>query len=76
MLWKPPFRAEITGVAKPGRNQLTVRVTNFWPNRIIGDQFLSPDKRLTRTNIRKLTKDTPLADAGLLGPVRVLPAER
>jgi hypothetical protein len=43
--------------------------------RIIGDQFLPPGKRFTRTNIRKLTKDTPLADSGQLGPVRVLAEE-
>ena len=48
---------------------LEVEVVNFWPNRIIGDQSLPPEKRLTRTNIRKLTKDTPLMPSGLLGPV-------
>ena len=42
---------------------------DFWPNRIIGDQFLPPEKRLTRTTITKLTKDPPLIESGLLGPV-------
>ena len=53
-------------------NSLEVEVVNFWPNRIIGDQFMPPEKRFTRTNIRKLTRDTPLMDSGLLGPVRLL----
>jgi hypothetical protein len=28
-------------------------------------------ERLTLTNIRKLTKDTPLMESGLLGPVKL-----
>jgi hypothetical protein len=76
ILWALPFRVDMTDAVKPTGNSLEIEVVNFWPNRIIGDQFLSPDKRLTRTNIRKLTKDTPLMDSGLLGPVRVLAEER
>ncbi|HWI55987.1 MAG TPA: glycosyl hydrolase, partial [Bacillota bacterium] len=72
ILWKPPTRIEITSAAKPGKNHLVVRVTNFWPNRIIGDQLLPPAQRVTRTNIRKLTNDTPLMPSGLLGPVRLV----
>jgi hypothetical protein len=76
ILWAPPFRVDVTDVIKPTGNSLEIEVVNFWPNRIIGDQSLPPEKRLTRTNIRKLTKDTPLMDSGLLGPVRVLAEER
>jgi hypothetical protein len=76
ILWTVPFRVDVTGVVKPAGNSLEIEVVNFWPNRIIGDQSLSPDKRLTRTNIRKLTKTTPLMDSGLLGPVRILAEER
>jgi hypothetical protein len=72
ILWKPPFRVDFTGAAKPGKNQLVVHVTNFWPNRIIGDQFLPENQRVTRTNIRQLTKQSRLMPSGLLGPVRVL----
>ena len=76
ILWALPFRLDMTDAVKPAGNNLEIEVVNFWPNRIIGDQFLSSDKRLTRTNIRKLTKDTPLMNSGLLGPVRVLAEER
>jgi hypothetical protein len=72
IVWKPPFGVDITAAARPGKNRLTVRVTNFWPNRIIGDQFLPEAERVTRTNIRQLTPKTPLMPSGLLGPVRVL----
>jgi len=76
ILWAMPFRVDVTDAIKPAGNDLEIEVVNFWPNRIIGDQFLAPEKRFTRTNIRKLTKDTPLLDSGLLGPVRVLAEER
>ncbi|HWQ52495.1 MAG TPA: glycosyl hydrolase [Bryobacteraceae bacterium] len=42
-LWKPPFRVEITDVAKAGENDLEVKVVNLWPNRMIGDEQLPPD---------------------------------
>ena len=43
VLWKPPFRVNITTAAKPGVNHLIVKVTNLWPNRLIGDEQLPPD---------------------------------
>ncbi|RYX80646.1 hypothetical protein EON83_27615 [bacterium] len=43
VLWKPPFRVNVTQAAKAGANQLTVKVTNLWPNRLIGDEQLPPD---------------------------------
>jgi hypothetical protein len=75
IVWAPPFRVEITGALKPAGNVLQVEVCNFWPNRIIGDDPLPPEKRFTKTNIRKLTKDTPLMPSGLFGPVRILTTE-
>ncbi|HTR43503.1 MAG TPA: glycosyl hydrolase [Pseudomonadales bacterium] len=42
-LWKPPFRVNITAAVKPGTNKLLVKVTNLWPNRLIGDEQLPPD---------------------------------
>ncbi len=42
-LWKPPFRIRVDGVAKSGANTLEVRVTNLWPNRMIGDAALPDD---------------------------------
>ncbi|HOC01780.1 MAG TPA: hypothetical protein PKM43_23905, partial [Verrucomicrobiota bacterium] len=76
VVWKPPFGVDVTGALRKERNVLFVRVTNFWPNRIIGEQSMPPDQRWTRTNIRKLTKDTPLMESGLLGPVRLSAARQ
>ena len=69
--WAPPFRVDISRALKPGANQLEIEVVNFWPNRIIGDQSLPEAQRLTRTNVRKLTADTPLMPSGLFGPVKL-----
>ncbi len=43
VLWKPPFRVEVTGVARAGENHLEVEVTNLWPNRLIGDEQYPDD---------------------------------
>ena len=43
VLWKPPFRVRVDGVAKPGANRLVVRVTNLWHNRMVGDATLPED---------------------------------
>ena len=45
VLWKPPFRVDLTGVLTTGENQLEVRVTNLWPNRLIGDEQLPEDSQ-------------------------------
>jgi hypothetical protein len=98
VLWKPPFRVNITAAAKPGANQLVVKVTNLWPNRLIGDEQLPPDcewdgkqlkawpqwlldgkpsptGRLTFTTWHHWTKDSPLLESGLLGPVTLRTSE-
>ena len=44
-LWKAPFRLDVTSWLKDGRNTLEVKVTNLWPNRLIGDENYPPDAR-------------------------------
>jgi hypothetical protein len=53
ILWKPPFRADITKAAKVGANQLVVKITNLWPNRLIGDEQLSPDTEWNKDGIKE-----------------------
>jgi len=43
VLWKRPYRVEITAAARAGENQLEVEVANLWPNRLIGDELLPED---------------------------------
>ena len=44
ILWKPPFRVEVTDALVSGENELEVRITNLWPNRLIGDEQLPLDR--------------------------------
>ncbi|HEX9782244.1 MAG TPA: hypothetical protein VGA56_05865 [Opitutaceae bacterium] len=37
LLWKPPFHADVTSAVRPDVNRLEIKVTNLWPNRLIGD---------------------------------------
>jgi len=43
ILWKPPFRVEISKELKAGKNELEVKVTNLWVNRMIGDEYFPDD---------------------------------
>lgn len=40
LLWKAPFSCDITKAIYVGMNQLEVKVTNLYPNRLIGDEYL------------------------------------
>lgn len=43
LLWKAPYRCDLTAALKSGKNQLEIEVTNLWPNRLIGDERLPAD---------------------------------
>jgi hypothetical protein len=80
IVWKPPYRIEITKAARAGQNKLEIEITNTWANRLVGDAQLPPDQRYCRTNIThsgtpgKQWKDIPLRESGLLGPVKLIQA--
>ena len=40
VVWKEPYRVDITQLVRPGENRLEVAVTNLWTNRLIGDEQL------------------------------------
>lgn len=43
ILWKPPYRVDVTPLVKAGDNELEIQVVNLWPNRMIGDDLLPED---------------------------------
>ncbi|HVT89484.1 MAG TPA: glycosyl hydrolase [Tepidisphaeraceae bacterium] len=47
ILWKLPFRVDLTDAVHPGDNDLVVKVTNLWPNRLIGDEQLPAENEYT-----------------------------
>lgn len=69
--WTKPFRVNLSGAVKSGRNDLEIDIVNLWPNRLVGDAHLPPEKWFCKTNVRTFTKDHPLRPSGLLGPVLV-----
>lgn len=70
--WTRPYRLNITEAMHSGSNQLDIEVTNTWANRLIGDQRLPEEKRITRTTAPFRLEGKVLNEAGLLGPVRIL----
>ncbi|MDR1817478.1 MAG: hypothetical protein LBR07_04750 [Puniceicoccales bacterium] len=75
VVWTKPARIAIpAGVLRTGTgaaNTLEIEVTNLWMNRLIGDEQLPKEQRITETNMHKFTAATPLLPSGLLGPVRL-----
>jgi len=43
ILWKPPYRVDITDAVKSGENILEIKVVNLCVNRMIGDELLPED---------------------------------
>jgi hypothetical protein len=74
ILWKPPFRADVTSALRPGSNHLEVKITNLWPNRIIGDQQPNATRKYAWLDYRPFKASTPLLESGLMGPVKLLRA--
>lgn len=71
ILWKTPFKMDVTDALKNGENQLEIRVTNLWVNRLIGDAQPGVTNKITFTTMPFYQADAPLQPSGLLGPVRL-----
>jgi alpha-L-rhamnosidase/Glycosyl hydrolases family 2, sugar binding domain len=72
ILWKTPFKVDVTSALRPGSNQIEVKVTNLWVNRLIGDQQSYALKKYAFTDFAPYKADSPLLLSGLLGPVHLL----
>ncbi|HEY1649850.1 MAG TPA: glycosyl hydrolase [Terracidiphilus sp.] len=70
-LWRQPFAARIDPFVHVGDNSIAIKVTNLWPNRLIGDLQPSAREKFTHTNVRAYTKDSPLLPSGILQPVTI-----
>ena len=72
IVWKRPFRLDLTDALKPGENKLEIKVTNLWVNRLIGDQQPDNETKYTYTTMPFYQADSPLLPSGLLGPVKIV----
>ena len=70
VVWCSPYRLDITDYVKPGKNQLQVKVTSTWFNRLAYDASLPEADRKTWT-IEGPAANAPLKAYGLLGPVKI-----
>jgi hypothetical protein len=76
VLWKPPYRIDVTGALRAGRNEIAIRVTNQWNNRILGDRMVPANRRVLSPvaggGRGGGAAAAEPAESGLLGPVTVL----
>jgi hypothetical protein len=79
ILWTSPFRINIQDYVKEGNNNLEIKITNMWINRLTGDINLPAEKKFCKTNHPYMLKErSQIGDetyrvqrAGLLGPVTI-----
>ncbi len=74
IVWRSPYRIDISTALRKGDNRLEVKVANRWVNRLIGD--VQPDCAhpiaWVDASEPYYKADGPLLPSGLLGPVRIL----
>ena len=68
VLWAAPYVLPISQWLRKGRNEIEIDVTSTWFNRLVYDAALPEAARKTWT-IGSPSKDEPLRESGLMGPV-------
>jgi hypothetical protein len=71
-LWRRPFAARVDDQLRTGENTIEVKVSNLWPNRLIGDLQSPSAEPLAHTNVHAYTRDSPLLPSGILQPVTLV----
>ena len=69
--WCAPWEVDIASAVREGENEIEIRYTNNWYNRLVGDCFLEPEDRVTRSTLQYWTKPRGYPDAKR--PWRLLP---
>jgi hypothetical protein len=64
---------DATDALKAGGNEVSIKVTNAWVNRLIGDQQpgVTDKDKITFADVKPYKANSPLLPSGLLGPVRL-----
>lgn len=70
--WKAPFELDVTQALRPGDNRLEVKVSNLWPNRLIGDRQPGAAGPKALVSFNPFPPNAPLLPSGLIGPVTLV----
>jgi hypothetical protein len=70
-IWTYPYSVQISKALKQGTNTIEIEVTNTWHNRLIADDLVSPEKRVTWTTAPFRLKGKPLQPAGIVGNIQL-----
>jgi len=68
-LWTRPYELDISKQIQTGVNKIEIAVSNTWHNRLIGDQSLPAEKRVSWTTAPFRLKEKPLEPAGIIGKI-------
>ena len=52
VVWCAPWEVDVSSAIREGGNEIEIRYTNNWYNRLVGDCFLKPEDRVTRSTLR------------------------
>ncbi len=55
VVWTTPWRIEITGALREGKNLVEIAVSNVWANRLIGDEQFEPDVHWQQSDLKAKT---------------------
>jgi hypothetical protein len=72
VVWHAPYRVDVTSELRTGANEVSIKVTNAWVNRLIGDQQPDAAVKYTFADVHPYKVNSPLLPSGLLGPVQIL----
>ena len=72
IVWKQPFRVDVTNALKAGDNKIEIKVTDLWVNRLIGEAQPGVTNKITYTTMPFYQANSKLLPAGLLGPVKLV----
>ena len=64
VVWHAPYRMDVTSALKPGANEVTIKVTNAWVNRLIGDQQPDATTKYTFADVKPYKANSPLLPSG------------
>jgi hypothetical protein len=71
-VWTKPYLLSVKDAIREGENILEIEVANTWANRLIGDQRLEREKRITWTTAPFRLAGKPLQSAGIIGKVELI----